>query len=224
MTEKQPASGSKTIRVLLVENYWMVRDATKALLATDPGIAVVGEADSMTTALESIEQTEPDIALVDIRLRESSGIDLAKAIRRYYPSVKVIALTEYDYRGYVTAIARAGGSGYLLKSACSRDELVRAVHDVYNGHAALSRELSHALIDLIASGSDEPSNAPAGRLTIRELEVLEMVQGGLTSRQIAGKLGISTKTVNVHIGHILSKLGEPNRAAALEKATALGLI
>ena len=224
MNEKPAASGSKAIRVLLVENFALVRDATKALLTTDPGIEVVGEADSTATALEAIERNEPDVALVDIRLRESNGIDLAKAIRRDYPSVKVIALTEYDYRGYVTAIARAGGSGYLLKSACSRDELVRAVHDVYNGHAALSRELSHALIDLIASGTEEPSRPPSARLTVRELEVLDLVQGRLTSRQIASRLGISRKTVNVHMGHVLSKLGERNRAAALEKATKLGLI
>ena len=209
------------MRVVLVDDHVIFREGTKAILARDTSIHVVGEAGAVTDALRVIREAEPDIALVDIKLRSGNGIDLVRAIKRDHPEVKTIVLTDHKHKQYVTAMARAGVHGYLLKD-CAGTELVRALHDVHEDRVALATSVGATLIDLMAERV-HPGRQIFDELTIRELEVLEMLEGS-TNRQIAQRLGVSTKTINTHVAHILSKLGEPSRKKAVAKGKTIGLL
>ena len=204
------------IRVVLVEDHTLVRHATKALLSREPSLEVVGEADSAATALQLIAEVEPDVAVVDIRLKGSSGIDLAKAIKRDHPGTKVLVLTAYGFDQYLKAMVKAGAKGYLLKES-SAAELLRAIREVHEGGTVLPTDLEARLADIPADHRPLDDPRPLGKLTMRELEVLELLQA-LSSREIAQRLGLSRKTVNTHVGHILCKLGQPSRAKAVARA------
>ena len=208
------------VRVVLVDDHVIFREGTRALLARDPSIHVVGEAGAVTDALRVIREAEPDIALVDIKLGSGNGIDLVRAVKRDHPKVKTIVLTAYEHTQYVRAMARAGVRGYLLKD-CAGTELVRALHDVHEGRVALATSVGATLMDLMAE--QVYPRQQIDDLTIRELEVLEMLEGS-TNRQIAQRLGVSIKTINTHVAHILSKLGEPSRNKAVAKGRTLGLL
>ncbi len=224
-------SGSKAtaargiVRVVLVDDHQMFREGTKYLLSQDPAIQVIGEAETVQDALRVIRETNPDIAVVDIRLKgEGSGIDLVKALRKEFPEVKSLALTAFDYDQYVKAMVKAGVRGYLLKDAPG-EELLKAIHAVHEGKAALPDLMGARVIDLLAEQPKENgATLPLRELTARELEILEMIQQGATDRAIADHFSLSVKTVNTHVGHILLKLGEPNRAQAVQKAVELGLL
>ncbi len=212
------------VRVVLVDDHQMFREGTKFLLSQDPAIQVIGEAETVQDALRVIGETNPDIAVVDIRLKGGSGIDLVKALRKEFPGVKSLALTAFDYDQYVKAMVKAGVRGYLLKDAPG-EELLKAIHAVHEGKAALPDLMGARVIDLLAEQPRENDTAlPLRELTARELEILEMIQQGATDRAIADHFDLSVKTVNTHVGHILLKLGEPNRAQAVQKATDLGLL
>ena len=214
-------SADELVRVVLVDDHVIFREGTRALLAQDPSIHVVGEAGAVTDALRVIQEAEPDIALVDIKLGSGNGIDLVRAVKRDHPAVKTIVLTAYEHRQYVKAMARAGVRGYLLKD-CAGTELVRALHDVHEGRVALATSVGATLIDLMGEPV-YPKQQILDELTIRELEVLEMLEGS-TNRQIAQRLGVSIKTINTHVAHILSKLGEPSRKKAVAKGKTIGLL
>ena len=121
------------------------------------------------------------------------------------------------------AMARAGVKGYLLKDSSGSD-LVRAIHDVYEGRAALPPEVGAKIIDLLADERRASGSSPVGDLTVREMEILELIQHGATDREVAAQLGLSTKTVNTHVSHILLKLAEPNRGMAVARAVEQGLL
>ncbi len=125
-----------------------MREATKAVLAEDPTLKVVAEAEDAASALELVAELLPDIVIADIRLRGSSGIELAKAINRTYPQVKVIALSAFSFDQYVRAMLKAGAKGFLLKDA-SGQELIRAIHEVYEGRVVFSSEVAKSLVALL---------------------------------------------------------------------------
>lgn len=213
-----------TVRVVLVDDHQMFREGTKYLLTQDPSIQVIGEAETVQEAIAVIAETRPDVAVVDIRLKGGSGIDLVKALRKEHPEVKCLALTAFDYDQYVKAMVKAGARGYLLKDAPG-EELLKAIHTVHEGKAALPDLMSARVIDFLADQPKEEASTPPLRdLTARELEILEMIQQGATDRAIAEHFDLSVKTVNTHVGHILLKLGEPSRAQAVAKAIELGLL
>lgn len=214
---------AEQIRVVLVDDHTMFRDGTRSILSDDPAITVVGEADTVEEGIRVVDQENPDVVVIDVRLKGGSGIDLAKTIRRNHPHVKTLVLTAYDYVQYMRAMVKAGVKGYLLKDSSGTD-LVRAIHDVNEGRAALPPELGAKLFDLLADERRPSGSSPVGDLTVRELEILELIQQSSTDREIATRLGLSVKTVNTHVGHILLKLAEPNRTMAVHRAVELGLL
>ena len=126
------------IRLLLVEDHLIVRQAIKEIVSWDPSFVVVGEAEDAATALALIPEVQPHVALIDVRLKGSSnGISLTQAIVRDYPEIKILALSAYAWEQYVRGMLRAGAGGYLLKDA-SAPELTRAIYDVYRGERTLS--------------------------------------------------------------------------------------
>jgi DNA-binding NarL/FixJ family response regulator len=221
---------NELIRVLLVEDHNLMRQGLKAVLSRDPQIIVEGEASSCVEAINLINEVIPDLVLLDVRLKEGNGIEVAKAINQNWPQVKVIVVTAYDDVQYVTQLARLGVRGYLLKTTPT-DQLIRAIHDVMSGGIVYGSEVGSKLIRLLqkdnkppkshdqAVGQDSPDEFRPGmleaNLSPRETEVLKCIARGFKNAEIADALGISLKTVEVYIERILFKLRVRNRVEAL---------
>ena len=213
---------TRKIRVLLVEDHILVREGTKVLLQADPNIEVVGEADTANDALKLIKDLAPDVVLLDIRLKEGSGIDVARALQKQHCSSRVLVVSSYDYEQYVTALTRAGVSGYILKDV-PPEELIRAIYDANTGRGVLPGNIAATVLESIARSQREVETAP-DMLTLRELEVLELIMQRYRNPVIAQRLGISTRTAEAHVANILSKLGVSTRTEAVQMALERGYL
>jgi DNA-binding NarL/FixJ family response regulator len=198
--------GLGVIKVVLVDDHEMVRQGVKKLLSRDVRIQVVGEAVSSNEAISLISRLQPDVALTDIRLKSGSGIDVSKAARNVAPNTKVLVLSAYDDERYVSSVMRLGASGYLLKTASGK-ELTKAIHDAVKGQLVFSPLISNKVKNLFQGIKNEKHVADELNsninLTSREAQVLENISLGLRNSDIARSMGISSKTVEVHIEHIL---------------------
>jgi DNA-binding NarL/FixJ family response regulator len=159
---------------------------------------------------------------MDIRMPEMSGIEAARVMRRRWPDLKIILLTGYDFDQYVRAAARAGIQGYLLKDS-PQEALVDAIRDVINGGTVLSPHIASKVIQSFAESPSIRERQPS-ELTLREIEILEMLYQGMRNADIAGKLNISPRTVEAHVGNIISKLGAQSRTEAVRIAVNKNLI
>ncbi|MBP7170464.1 MAG: response regulator transcription factor [Tenuifilum sp.] len=196
------------IRVALVEDHQLVRDGIRSLLTNLPNIEVVAEADCAKTMLNLIEQARPNVLLVDISLPEISGIELAKLITTNHPGIKVIILSMHTEQEFIFNSLRNGAKGYLHKSI-SREELIEAIEQVYNGSEYFSKEVSGIILKSYLRQIKNPERVEEyedKKLTPREMEILRMVAQGYSNQLIADKLFISVRTVESHKNHIMQKL------------------
>lgn len=196
------------IRVALVEDHQLVRDGIRSLLTNLPNIEVVAEADCAKTMLNLIEQARPNVLLVDISLPEISGIELAKLITTNHPGIKVIILSMHTEQEFIFNSLRNGAKGYLHKSI-SREELIEAIEQVYDGSEYFSKEVSGIILKSYLRQIKNPERVEEyddKKLTPRELEILRMVAQGYSNQLIADKLFISVRTVESHKNHIMQKL------------------
>ena len=202
-----------SIRVLIVDDHAVVRDGTRQLIDADPGLTVVGEAESGRKALQMIERLEPDIVLLDLALPDLSGIEVARQVQRKAPSPKIVILSAYDDADYVSAAMEIGVSAYLLKTVRGQ-EVVEAIHGVSKGQVILHPDVAAKLARLWRV--EEPE------LTPRALEVLRLAASGLHNKDIAEQLSISVRTIEGHLSHILSKLDVGSRTEAVVYGLARG--
>ena len=203
------------IRVLVVDDHALHRDGIRQILAQHPGIEVAGEAGSAEEGLALINQLQPDVVLMDIRLPGMNGIDATRRVRRDHPATRVLVVTAYDDDEYVISALEAGASGHLSKAAPGR-ELVDAVRAVTAGGTVVDPlALTHLL-----SGRVET----AASLTERELAVLRLLSEGLHNKQVATRLGISRRTVERHCDNIYAKLGVGSRTEAVVRAISAKLV
>lgn len=209
-TDPRPAA----IRVALVDDHELVRDGLRALLAAMPQLEVVGEAGSGAEALRLVEQIRPDLLLVDIGMKDMTGLQLTETLCRQYPGIQVLILSMYDHAEYVTSSIRAGARGYVLKDAGSR-EIVAAIDAIAAGGSYYSAEL---LQKMMAS----PAPADDDELTPREREVLRMLAQGLSNKAIARTFEISVRTVETHRLSIRRKLGVDTPAGLVKYALERG--
>jgi NarL family two-component system response regulator LiaR len=202
----------KPIRVLIVDDHAMVRKGLVAFLKNQPELDLVGEACDGREAVESCEQDQPDVILMDLVMPELSGVAATRTIHQRWPQVQVIALTSFQEKELVQDALQAGAIGYLLKNV-SGEELAEAIRQAHSGRPTLAPEAIQALIQ-------PPSEVEslAASLTRREHEVLALLVKGMSNPEIAGKLFISRATVKVHISNILSKLEVASRAEAISLA------
>jgi len=205
------------IRVLLVDDHMPLRAGTRALLQDAPDIEVVAETARGGDALDLAARLRPDVALLDIKLPDMSGVDVARTLRQELPDIKVLMLTAYNYEQYVRTLFAIGVHGYLLKSD-SGLELVEAVRAVQRGEQALSSEIVTALASAAGSG------VVTGALSEREREVLVLVWQGQRNKEVAQRLGIKTSTVETYISNIMVKLDVHSRAEAVRVAIQRGII
>ncbi len=212
----------ETIRIVLVEDHVLVREGTKALLNQDPNMEVVGEADTAEDAIRVIGEQLPHVVLLDIRLREGSGMDVAKALQRQRSPTKILVVTAHDFDQYVTAFVRAGVSGYLLKDSPGR-ELIEAIHRVRQGQGVLPGPIAATVLQSISQGKNDIDRLPED-LTIREYEVLELLMRDLSNSEIGERLDISTRTAETHVANILGKFGVTSRSEAVRLAVQRGYL
>jgi DNA-binding NarL/FixJ family response regulator len=201
------------IRVFCVDDHPLLREGIITLINNQPDMQVVGEASTGQKAIEGFREHQPDIALMDIRLPDMSGIDVMIAIRKEFPEARIIMLTTSEGDVEIQRALEAGASGYMLKSMPPKD-VVEAVRQVNRGKKRIPPEIAAHLAEHY---SDEA-------ITAREIEVLQHIAGGNRNRDIAEKLFISEETVKVHIKHIMEKLGASDRTQAVAIALKRGII
>jgi len=190
--------------VFLVDDHPIVRRGLKLLLQLEPGFTVCGEAGSAPEALRQIIELQPDMAIVDLSLNFSSGLDLVKDLRHQAPKLKILVFTMRDDPVYVERALRAGADGYLAKTRTGQD-ILQAVHTVAEGKRYVSGEMAEHLMDRVIGHAAAGARA-LDTLTDRELEVLQLLGEGLSSRQVSERMHVSFKTVESHREHLKSKL------------------
>ncbi|MEQ1803939.1 MAG: response regulator transcription factor [Burkholderiaceae bacterium] len=208
------------VRVVLTDDHQLVRAGLRLLLAQMPLIEVVAEAGDGFEALRQIALHEPAIALLDVSMPGMSGLEVLREVRARHPQTKVLVLSMYDNQEYVTEAIQAGAAGYLLKD-CAVDELARAMAAVARGETYLSPSVSHQLVRAITHPSGSLADSP---LTPRQEEILRLVAGGGSSREIAQQLGLSVKTVETHRAQIMDRLAIHDLAGLVRYAVRTGLI
>lgn len=198
---------AERVKVLIVDDHEMVREGLKVLLTRDQTLDVVGEAATGQEALELVEQTRPDVVLMDLTMPVMDGAEATARIRDAYPEVQVVVLSGVGDTTLVEDALDAGAVSYLVKDS-HHDVVIRAIHDATEGRGHVDGSALLPILDRrrrSATGSD---------LTRREREVLALLVEGLSNAEIGERLHLSTATVRLHVGHLLVKLGAPNRTAA----------
>jgi DNA-binding NarL/FixJ family response regulator len=209
-----------TVRVVVADDHPIVRDGLRALLTSIPDVELVGEATTGREAVRSAVTDRPDVIVMDLRMPDLDGTSATAEICRVAPDVAVLVLTMLDDDDSVFAAMRAGARGYLVKGA-SQQEIVRAITAVAAGEAIFGPGVARRVLRYFAS--PPAAAAPAfPELSPREREVLDLIAGGLTNAAIAGRLGLSAKTVGNHTSAIFTKLQVAGRAEAIIRAREAG--
>lgn len=208
------------IRVLVVDDHFVVRKGVCALLGGASDIAVVGEAGDGLQAVDEARRCDPQVILMDLKLPEIDGIEATRRILAAQPKIKIVVLTGTDVEADVMTALGAGALGYLAKTS-RREDFLEAIRQVSRGEAWLPAQLTRKLLTHL-----KPPASPAARdpLTDREIEVLALLARGRSNRSIARELSIAEVTVRTHVSHILDKLGVSNRVEAALHALHLGLV
>ena len=212
------------IRVVLVEDQTLVRRGIKSLLDLSGDVKVVGEADNGDDALAVIRRETPDVILLDVRMPGKSGLDVLRALGAEGHAPPAILLTTFDDDEVLLEAVKAGARGYLLKDV-SLEQLTDAIRSVAQGETFIGPAVTERVLrGLERTRRDFDALSPPDTLTRRELEILRLMAGGYSNREIAGALSVAEGTVKNHASTILSKLGVRDRTRAVLKALELGYI
>lgn len=204
MTAKRKPATPERKKIFIVDDHPMMREGLAQLIGHETDLVVCGEADDAPQALEQIEKLKPDLALVDITLRSTSGLELIKDLRIRTPALSILVISMHDESLYAERVLRAGGRGYVMKQEGGK-KLMEAIRQVLSGKTYVSEKISAKIFDLF-SGRPTESSSPVGRLTDREFEVFRIIGEGRSTKEIADKLRVSAKTVEVHRVNIKQKL------------------
>jgi DNA-binding NarL/FixJ family response regulator len=194
------------IRILLADDHKIVREGLRTLIEKQPGLEVVGEANSGRMALKLALELKPDVVIMDITMPDLNGIEATRQIHSEIPGVKVIALSMHSDKRLVAGILMAGASGYLLKEDCDSGELARAIRAVAINQTYLSPKIGEVVIKDYVRHLSMTASSPFSILTPREREVLQLLAEGKNAKEIASSLHVSVKTVETHRNKIMEKL------------------
>ena len=195
------------IRVLVVDDHVIVRSGLEQLLATADGVEIVATAPDGEAALASVAEHQPDVVLMDLSMPGMDGVEATRRITADHPGTRVLVLTSYSDRSRIMDALAAGADGYLLKHAAP-DEIVAAIQAVHEGGSPLDPKAARVLLEARRAG--EMSTG----LTDREVEVLRLVEAGMSNKQIGRRLGIRERTVKAHLTRIFQRLGVADRTQA----------
>src|SRR4051794_19136218 len=215
MAEKLPTiaparpNGSTKKRIFLVEDHPIFRRGLNQLINTEPDLVVCGEAESAPKAVAKLREVKADGTVLDISLQGTNGLELIKQIRAEHPAMPILVLSMHDETVYALRSLRAGANGYLMKDEVP-DTVLSGLRKVLTGDVAVSPRFGEQLIYKVVESGRLGEPSPIDALTDRELEILNLVGAGRSSRQIAADLHLSTKTVESHRLHIKDKLGLKN--------------
>ena len=193
-------------RILLVDDHPIVREGLEARINQEPDLLVCGLAEDAHQAMELISQLDPDLVITDLSLEGKPGLELVKDLERAHPALPVIVLSIHDESLWAERVLRAGAEGYIMKSQATQ-KVVDAIRQVLAGGIWVSERLNAILLQKLTRKSPKPMGSPLEQLSDRELEIFQMIGNGLSMREIAVKLYLSIKTVEVHREHIKEKLG-----------------
>ncbi len=199
-------------RVMIVDDHEVVREGLRSLLRRRQELAIVGEADSVASAIEEARKTEPDVVIMDIRLPDGSGVEACREIRAERPDTKVLMLTSYADEEAVFASIMAGAIGYLLKQTSTRT-LIEAIERAMRGESLLDPAVTQRVLERVRSGKQDEDEELA-LLSEQERKILDLIAEGKTNKEIAKEIFLSDKTVKNYVSSILSKLNLRRRAEA----------
>ena len=211
------------IKVLVADDHTILRQGIKALLDNQEGIEVIGEAKDGREALAIIEETLPDVILMDIAMPGLNGLEATRRIKKKFPRMKVLVLTMYTNEEYIFQILNAGANGYLVKETAFQD-LISAIKAVYKNEAFMSPSISKKVINSYIKRAQDDEEKTCEILTTREREILQLIAEGHSSKKIAELLFISPKTVETHRTHIMDKLNIHNRTGLIKYAIRKGMV
>ena len=198
-------------RVFLVDDHEIVRRGIAELINAEADLEVVGESPSVAHTLGRVAATQPDIAVLDVRLPDGSGVDLCRAIRSAHPDIQCIMLTAYDDDEASYSAVLAGAAGYVLKDIRGQN-LIEGIRRVARGESIMPKGLAAGVFATLSKPPAAPEDGP--ELTLRERQVLELIAEGLTNRQIGDRLELAEKTVKNYVSGLLAKLGMERRTQA----------
>ena len=199
------------IRILITDDHAVVREGLRTLISTEPGMAVIGEAANGLEAVQMACELNPDVILMDMAMPRVGGLEAIQKIKEQCPEAKLLVLTSFSDDETVIPAIKSGALGYMLKNT-SPGRLLSAIRDVHQGKPSMSPDIASKLMRELQRESNLPPTKDP--LTDRELDVLKLVEQGLTNQEVADQLVISEGTVRTHVSNILSKLHLANRTQA----------
>jgi len=208
----------KKLGILLVDDHLVVREGLKRLIELAGGMQVLGEADNGRQGVELAVSLQPDVVVMDISMPELDGAAATQKIRRLCPAIKVLALTVFEDKQHLRALLEAGASGYVLKRSAG-DELIQAIRAVSSGGMYLDPRITEKALN---GPNGEHHKEPAPELSDREAAVLRLIADGYSNKEIAGKMGISFKTVETYKARSMKKLGLRSRVDIVHFANRAG--
>jgi DNA-binding NarL/FixJ family response regulator len=213
------------VTVAIADDHTLVRRGLRVMLAAEPDIDVVAEAENGLQAVDAVRRTRPDVIVMDVQMPELDGIEATERIVAMGAATRVLVVTTFDLDEYVFSALRAGAAGFLLKEA-KPSELAGAVRTVAAGDGLLAPRVTRRLVEHFADRPAPGAAAPAAleQLSHRELEVLRLIARGMSNAEIAAELFLSDKTVKSHVTRVLAKLGLTSRSQAVVWAYESGVV
>jgi two-component system, NarL family, response regulator NreC len=211
-----------SIRIILADDHVVLRHGLSKSLQTEKDIEVVAEANNGHTAVQLVRELSPDLVIMDIGMPDLNGIEATRQVVKIAPKTRVIGLSMHSTKKFIMEMFKAGASGYLLKD-CEFDELITAIRTVASGNNYISPSISGVLLETAVGDEEGEKNSAFSALTRREREVLQLIAEGKTTKQVAKRLHISPKTVEVHRLNLMNKLDIDNVAQLTKYAIQEGL-
>jgi DNA-binding NarL/FixJ family response regulator len=208
---------------VLADDHALFREGTRQLLERDEELCVVGEAANGVEAVELVDRTQPDVAIIDIEMPEMDGIEATRRIKERHPRVAVLVLTVHDEDPMVLAILEAGAAGYLLKDVHS-SQLIRTVKALHAGESVLHPAITKRILDRVRTHSPPGADVAGIRLSDDERMVLRLAARGMTNREIATELAVSTRTIQLRLTRLFETLNVGSRTEAVVEAIRANLI
>jgi DNA-binding NarL/FixJ family response regulator len=210
MTERASPAAAPKLRLLLVEDHELVREGVRVLVGAQGDMEVVGEAGDGRTAIRLAEELRPDIVVMDISMSDMNGLQATERLKQLRPEIKILTLTRHTDVGFLQQLLGAGASGYVLKQSAST-ELLRAIRTVASGGNYLDPAVAGKVMNGFTRERAKPRSGSHGSISDREGEVLRLIAWGYSNKEIAARLEISVKTVEVHKANAMRKLDMRSR-------------
>ncbi len=214
---------NKTIKVVLADDHMIIKDGLRSLLEKQQDMEVVAEVENGRAALQHVKELSPDVVIMDIGMHELNGIDATRQIVNISPEVKVLALSMYSDKRFIKGMLKAGASGYVLKDSAFK-ELIDAVRVIVEDKTYISPGVASIVMEDYLENSSEDRSSTRSLLSVRELEVLQLLAEGKSTKQIAATLSLSIKTIESHRVRIMQKIDVSNIAELTRYAIREGII